>query len=442
MPSTKQWDSLPREIRLLILEALMQDGCKLGRLATVSREWQAVLERYNFGTIKLTPSRLADFASMVHRNRALVRYIWLCLELNEYGCTTCADPSYPEGDPEKFPITTSFQSLFSTLSTWEPRGDLVLDISIYSPSDSEHWFKYLTFLPDTPSAEMPVGGGTEQAISNKVHDDPRHGWNAGNFRRFAPPPAAILKVFQTIMWAGPFNGDLEAESQWWDQLPSVPVVTSLLLRQQNRRRWKPPSLTYMFARFPRLREVHYEPWREWSFKQASTDTDFGYFLESLRGPNNRIKRLTVFENFHPHRIAALASLKLEHLAASFIVDARYFFEIEPSWAWPNLTSLALTSTLLVPGEDSTEIEAVLRAAAAAAMKMPRLETMEIWNGRRGLAALFKYQALRDLRKAVITWRGTWELAIEPSTIRAWKAVMQQHGVPSRRYRGTVRRRFG
>lgn len=32
----------------------------------------------------------------------------------------------------------------------------MLDISIYSRSDSEHWFKYLTLLPDHPSETMPT----------------------------------------------------------------------------------------------------------------------------------------------------------------------------------------------------------------------------------------------------------------------------------------------
>lgn len=53
----------------------MRDGCSLARLAIVSREWQSEIERYNFARIKLTPSRLVDFSSMIHRNRALVRYI-------------------------------------------------------------------------------------------------------------------------------------------------------------------------------------------------------------------------------------------------------------------------------------------------------------------------------------------------------------------------------
>lgn len=156
------WDGLPREIRLLILEALMQDGCTLARLATVSREWQTDLERYNFARIKLTPSRLVNFSSIIYRNRALVRYIWFCLELDDYDCTGCAPVHRMLTDvewEEKFAIsntnngsiTTVFQNLFSVLSTWDPNSELILDISIYSPSDSKHWFKYLTFVPDTTS---------------------------------------------------------------------------------------------------------------------------------------------------------------------------------------------------------------------------------------------------------------------------------------------------
>lgn len=127
------------------------------------------------------------------------------------------------------------------------------------------------------------------------------------------------------------------------------------------------------------------------------------------------------------RMVALASLKLEHLSASFIVDASHFFELEPSWEWPNLTSLVLTSRLLTP-ENSIEIGAMLQAAAAAAMKMPRLETMEIWNGRKGLAALFKYQAFRNrhLQEARLIWRGTWILRMEPPILRAWEAVVHQY----------------
>lgn len=270
---TRRWDDLPGEVRLLIFEALVRDGCKLAHLATVSREWQGELERHNFARLKLTPSRLADFDAMVHRNRTLVGYIWFCLELDDYDCTKCA-PGHGSrldldelaeaatvSDTDKCPITASFQSLFSVLSTWDPKGDLILDISIYSPSDSAHWFKYLTFLPDHPSPTIPT----------KACDDAQHGWVAGS-RHAAPPRQAFLKVFHAVMEEGPpFDSDV-AEFEWWDQLPSVSAVTSLFLRQQNRRRWKPDALAHMFARFPRLQEVHYEPWREWcGYLQGKTD---------------------------------------------------------------------------------------------------------------------------------------------------------------------------
>ena len=120
------------------------------------------------------------------------------------------------------------------------------------------------------------------------------------------------------------------------------------------------------------------------------------------------------------------SLKLEHLSASFIVDAEHFFEAcRSSWRWPDLTSLALTSQLLAPDERPSEINNMLRRAAAVAMKMPNLGTMEIWNGREGLAMLFKYQTARD-GQAVITRRGTWEFSLEPSLVRAWEAVALTH----------------
>lgn len=122
-------------------------------------------------------------------------------------------------------------------------------------------------------------------------------------------------------------------------------------------------------------------------------------------------------------MVALASLQLEHLAASFLVDARHFFAMEPSWKWPNLTSLVLTSKILRFDENPVQIGAMLHAAAAAAMRMPQLEIMEIWNGRMGLAAVFQYQTLRNVRQATITWRATWELTMEPLLIQAWEAVV-------------------
>ncbi|KAH7143820.1 hypothetical protein EDB81DRAFT_652426 [Dactylonectria macrodidyma] len=439
------WDCLPVEIRRMVLDLLLQDGCSLASLATVSREWQTVIERHNFSRIKLTMSRLADFGSIIHRNRALVSYLWLCLELEEYDCSRCAPHIRARSgvsNADNILITAAFQDLFSTLSTWEPSGELLLDISVHSRSDSEHWFKYLTFEPDSPSDECNLNRRLEQAMSVRVVD-PQHRSIAAH-RNATRAEKAIYKVFDQIMGGEPFDDD-EQEDRWWQQLPSVPAVTGVLLRQQTRRRWRPEALAHMFSHFPRLQEIHYEPWRKWHGCQNLEDRSYRFLFKSLTSSN--LRTLVLFENFNeqyalrvwdcePFRLPTLgvsqkvakASLKLECLSASFMVDANYFFHARASsWEWPNLTSLALTSQVLKPTVSPADVDYMLRSAAAAAKKMPKLETMELWNGRKGLAMLFRYQSIGGGQPAVLSCRGTWELALQPRVIRAWEAVARKHG---------------
>lgn len=236
-----------------------------------------------------------------------------------------------------------------------------------------------------------------------------------------------------------------------------------------------------------LQEIHYEPWRRWSnSNQHRADgseychgplpdivkqvpliypvallltrrichLDYEYLFEHALISNNHLNRIVLFENFNQKYpaamqedipempspcestrtpkpsvslLAASASLNLEHLAASFIVDAGYFFKIEPAWQWPNLTTIALTSNLLHPNEKPTKIEDMLRLAGEVALKMPQLEIMEIWNGRKRLAGLFQYKVARDTKQATITWRGTCNLDIGTPVVEAWEAVVRQFG---------------
>jgi len=122
---------------------------------------------------------------------------------------------------------------------------------------------------------------------------------------------------------------------------------------------------------------------------------------------------------------AFASLYLEHLAAFFFVDARHFFTINPCWEWPNLTSLVLTSGLLRPDENETAINTMPRGAATVVSENATTENMEIWNGSKGFAALFRYQTFNDTRGATIVWRGTWPFFIRPPVMRDWGAVVRR-----------------
>lgn len=433
----------------MILEFLLTDGCSLAPLATVSKQWQAVIERHNSERINLTLWSIPNLGLIPRRNRALVKYIWLSLELDEYDCSVCGD-SGVNPNPDHWDnkttnnciIITAIHDLLFILSTWGPQGELKLDISIHSPSDQQHWFKYLTFGPDSLShrqTTLDQRCDPRHQTTFDQRDDPKHGWNTGKLS-FAPTKLALDNVFSEI-WGGPhqlfFNEN--QESKWWQTLPEVPAITSVLLRLQTRRRWKPSTLAHMLSRFPNIEEFHYEPWRPWQkTDQAITDIAYCSLFGSI---TPGLRKLVFFENFDEYysscfmesdqmrtpsfrtsQTIAKTSLELEHLSASFVIDANHFFNaIKPEWNWPRLNSLTLTSQLLQVHEDQEKINDMLEAAASTALKMLKLKTIEIWNGRIGSAALFRFQ-LKGENCAVITWKATWKFTLQPRVIKAWKTV--------------------
>ncbi|EKJ72241.1 hypothetical protein FPSE_07590 [Fusarium pseudograminearum CS3096] len=368
------------------------------------------------------------------------------VELEGFCCINCRSPSnrFLSSASDNKILMNGLEKLFKTLSTWEPRDDpLVLDISVYSPTDNQHWFKYLDFRPDNELDDASHEHERETAIL----DDPVHGWVAGENNSDAGilPTTAL---FDDIMCDKPFGS-------WWRSLPLVPVVGVVLLRQQTRRRWNQVALANMLSRFPNMKELCYEPWRQYAPLQLTTaadQQDIGNqeLIESLR--STKLCKLTIFENFteeYPEagivfpavrvpdpdvsRKLARSSLHLTTLFASFMVDASHFFaECQDSWVWDNLTSLTLTSRALTESTDPLEINNMLHAAAAAAFKMPKLETMELWNGRRGVAMLFRYQRAQNWQPAIITLQGTLVLGTsllaldDPTIVQAWDNVAYQH----------------
>lgn len=59
------------------------------------------------------------------------------------------------------------------------------------------------------------------------------------------------------------------------------------------------------------------------------------------------------------------------------------------------------------------------------MKMPRLKSIELWNGRAEVAGVFQYQISEGDWTAKITWRGNWDLLLEPRVLKAWHAVASE-----------------
>jgi hypothetical protein len=138
-------------------------------------------------------------------------------------------------------------------------------------------------------------------------------------------------------------------------------------------------------------------------------------------PPGRIQAVRVAD---PDIGAAFASRSqdLEQLSVSYMVNAEDFFgACLPSWTWPHLESLALTSQLLCyDWGRRVFIDNLLYKAGITALRMPKLRTLAIWNGREGNACAFIYHT--DQTSAHITWRSTWEMHLSPRVVEVWERV--------------------
>ncbi|TIC95507.1 hypothetical protein CH35J_008962 [Colletotrichum higginsianum] len=438
------WGTLPPELRLMILEALTQLPRGWAAHASVCKEWQAVLEKDTFRRLKLRVSCLDDMESMISPQRSrLVRHVWLNIELRPYTCRNChLTESYSWWCANNAVIRSAVRKLFHILSRW-PSADgagLTLELSAQSPSDKEHYFKNLYFGGHgededfEPDDRLVRHSPLSENLTEYLQHDIKHGWVNGR-QVFAPDASAILRIFSEI------------DLNFREELPRVKAVTRFAIRRQCRRQFSPRTLGYLFDRLPRLRSLVYEPW-QW-YKRAPTyhyDNEYEKLIESHLPQS--LKHLSLFEEtneryialiregFLPHGFgpdsirvaspavgAALAerSLSLETLSATFIVEARDFFQsCRPDWVWEDLTSLVLTSRMLTSAASHEDVTELLRSAAAAALSMPRLHTMVLWNGIRGTACKFSYRA--DSGRASIGWRGTWDLGLEDEVIHAWGEV--------------------
>lgn len=245
------WYSLATELRGMILEALAHKE-NVALYATVSREWQVAIEKQNFRSLNLRVQDIPAFKTLAKEKLGFVRYIWYSIELQEYTCPACnLDETGLTMEANQTIVKDGLQKILCALRRCPSKGDLKLDISVHSLSDSQHQFKYIRFDPANGLASQNVPTLTS-------HDDPALHPSGPSF----PSIAAIDRIFP----------DIELEDDFWTSIPGIPCVTHLLLRRQTRRRWEPITLSKLLACFPNLQELYYEPWREWGrLNQRTSD---------------------------------------------------------------------------------------------------------------------------------------------------------------------------
>ncbi|KAF5581503.1 f-box domain-containing protein, partial [Fusarium pseudoanthophilum] len=313
--------------------------------------------------------------------------------------------------------------LFCILTTW--REPLTLELNVYCPSDSQHWFKNSYFgAPGEDKFECQDPG------DNPIHD-PRHGWVQGRVTE-APPDDALRRPFGS------------SELRFQGSLPSVNAVTKFVLRRQCRQQLNPDVLQDLWLKLPNLQEIHYELWQSHlSIEQEMSDTGF---VKTIQHIPASVTKVTIFEDFNesflelyalgrgilaeinPGRVRlpfrklggafALRSQSLEHLSVAFLIDARHFFDAcQPSWRWPRLKTLTLTHRAISKA-NVHQTNKLFQTAAQVALSMPELQTLTIWHGERREACGFTYRR----EHGSICWQGTVDLRLESKTLEAWEKL--------------------
>lgn len=209
------------------------------------------IEPKNFRRLNLGANCLDAFELMAIRHRPLVEVILLNVKLPRYSCQSCKmNESESEKKRNNEIISKAVFKLFTILSTWQPTKELMLEFNVYSPSESDHWFKNYYF-----------GSKHEDAASESLRQspestaswhDPEHGWVNGVRVKPPPPLFAIMRLFPHCYF------------ELLEMLPRVDAVTGFTVRRQCRR-WLSPLMLQCFRKsLPRLERMVYEPWKQWN----------------------------------------------------------------------------------------------------------------------------------------------------------------------------------
>jgi hypothetical protein len=227
-----QMESLPIEILHQVISCLPQTN--LAGYASVSKDWNAIIEGQTFASIRLTPSDLLRFRQILdfsatsphlQRRRAQVKSVLFKAVLAEYN--VAARSKYETQEDQAKNNKAYYQaikSLFETLALWpESEGcEILLEIAAQSPSDLQ---------AETDQKKMMQRIFTLHTLDNKK--DLCNG-------RFAH---SLLNI------------DEEKES-----LCLVPVVGGIDIWSAGRyRKVTPSAQSKIISRLPRLQSIQIDP---------------------------------------------------------------------------------------------------------------------------------------------------------------------------------------
>ncbi|KAF4950303.1 hypothetical protein FGADI_8286 [Fusarium gaditjirri] len=432
-----RWYSVPQEIRSIILGYVVLHD-RIALYAPVSIEWRDAIEKKTFRRLRIQalipepshacPPIFHSLGRLSDRHRRLVKHIWLNIEHTKHPKFWNNDSNLSAKDRA---IGYAVAWLFGALKSWPAQNDLTLEINVYEPMYyTWEWLK---------GHHHGAPGEQDQDIYLSGTSEPRD--------LAAPHRQALDFLFHSLDFEMPYA------------TPSVQAVTKFLLPRHCRRQFSPETLSCIAKRLPRLEEISLETW---DVLEICRTDHLGRFARNLfLHPDSfrNVKSMTLFQDRNEyfnavsrhHQIAeygrhflppmpppynvpwqrsplarelAVASLSLESLSLSFMVDAVDFFgQCRENWLWADLRSLTLTSQLLTCDGDSFKIHGLLQTAAQMAKRMPKLERLTIWNGGVDEACAFTYR--KHQHNASVTWQAKGGTQLDPAVYSAWETVHPQ-----------------
>ncbi|KAJ5747190.1 uncharacterized protein N7511_008886 [Penicillium nucicola] len=445
-----------------------QDKVRLAPYATVSRQWQAVVESHTFSTIRLeTLKRLHDLAQVAHneRRRHYIQFIDLVVDLAPYDI----EARYEfETDEDKrnnnANFTKTIQLLFKILSSWslnesQERPGIFLSIEAHSPSDLRR---------NSPDKIERVSAASLIRRPDLIN------------RRFQESYLKLDKEILngpqiTVVGTLAVYGHCTAGPSY---RPIEPVSTAMIASKISRLHDVILRLSDNHEQHPSLRERNRldfaAGFHHWPSTIRALDLSFDYGIPDNHvailpqgGLEGNLDPLQINSRVFSSRLTRITLSKItigKELFLSQVVDA----ETEP--LWPNLISFELNYAIASPsGEwlfqrhpgdrrlldsdneadeggasrpahleiiEACDYDTHFRykpipkffnefyiAAARAAMRMPKLGLMHLETGEWPGRHYFKYE-VRDVAKA--TWADIFCFQPNDKVLDLWQQVALQH----------------
>ncbi|CAG7564253.1 unnamed protein product [Fusarium equiseti] len=391
---------LPFDIQLCVLDWIIalgkaENSVDVSPCAAVCKTWQVIIERELFRHLTLTLKDLELFSKYCHGRKHYVKHIlleiWLCHDLDI--------------NMDKVCFTEATETLFLELSTWEGHG-ITLEFGIVPPSEPG----WISYPKRSRSFHIHYGPAPrKRLLSGNLRDlDELKEFDWDGDRDLTNDDLSELWTEHGLDIQGhvhlTFNDDSDVGTSL---LAKVACVSKLLIRRRYMPKINSNSLFTIIKSLPFLESIQLEQWcyghhfydDEWDSYVILCTLEILICLASIDLDNTAIalpeslKEFTYYEecgtNYdqrdgeEPHQlnptfidVLIKAADRIEHIAISF--SASSLLNPNANFKFTALKTLAITSDALLHDMDGLVDLPLLRCAATAAKRMPKLEVFEIW----------------------------------------------------------------